>query len=102
MAIMLSLALWLRTPVQASPFLPFATCWSHDHTEGSDFTSQYFITSLTFCLERPRQQAIDCLIDGCLAGQNCRHGLCHRHIDALRCRKLDQHRRREFTLGKFV
>ena len=25
---------------QASPFAPLATCWSHDQTDGSDFTSQ--------------------------------------------------------------
>src|SRR3979490_1823605 len=36
-------AVKLRTPVQASPLAPLATCWSHDQVEGSDFTSQYAI-----------------------------------------------------------
>ena len=38
MAIRLSLAEWLRTPVQGS--VPRAACWFQPNTSGSDFTSQ--------------------------------------------------------------
>src|SRR5262245_49291525 len=30
----------LRMPVHSAPSRPSATCWSHDHSSGSDFSSQ--------------------------------------------------------------
>src|ERR1700733_8241882 len=43
---MLSLAEWLRIPVQSVPFSPAATCISKDQTEGSLLNSQCAISCL--------------------------------------------------------
>src|SRR5215472_12588977 len=37
---------WLRIPVHSAPSLPFATCWAHDQSSGSDFTSQYAMAAV--------------------------------------------------------
>src|SRR5262249_59426679 len=45
---------WLRIPVHSAPSLPFATCWAHDQSSGSDFTSQYaMVAVLLFGGSRP-------------------------------------------------
>src|SRR5260370_699664 len=35
----------LRMPVHSAPSRPFATCWVHDQSSGSDFSNQYAIAA---------------------------------------------------------
>src|SRR5258708_30223207 len=53
-------------------------------------------------LERPRQQAFDRGVDRYLPAQDRRHGIRYRHIDILRSRQFDQHRRGEFALRELA
>src|SRR2546422_3503539 len=41
----------LRMPVHSAPSRPFATCSVHDHSSGSDFRSQYAMTTPFSCLQ---------------------------------------------------
>src|SRR5262249_27118300 len=39
-------AVWFRMWVHSAPLAPLATCWAHDQSSGSDFTSQYAMPAL--------------------------------------------------------